>query len=167
MNIHLTQISKENIELFLNLYNLYLYDLSEYNGDELKEDGTFDPTNTYLYLERDELQPFFIWKNDKVVGFILVCSPPFVPEGVHYTIQELFILRKYRGNNVASLAAEQILEKLNGTIRVEQLKINETAVIFWKKFYNKNSINYTESEESIEIEGLEGKHAILSQEFKI
>lgn len=126
----------------------------------------FDPTNTYLYLERDELQPFFITKDEKVIGFLLVCSSPFVPEGVDYSIQELFILRKYRGNNIAAKAVNLVLNKLEGTIRIEQLKTNKAAVNFWKKFYYQHHILYSENEENIEVEGLEGMHTILIQEFK-
>ncbi|WP_040952739.1 GNAT family N-acetyltransferase [Gorillibacterium massiliense] len=166
MKIQVIRMKREDQEKFLNLYNLYLYDLSEYNGDELKEDGKFDPTNTYLYLERDELQPFFIIKDDKVVGFILICSAPFVSDGIDYSIQELFVLKKYRGNQIAGKAVELVLEKLEGKIRVEQLKANKAAVHFWKKFYNQTDIKYSEGEEVVEIEGLEGKHIIVFQEFK-
>ncbi|MNO54212.1 hypothetical protein D3C76_446780 [compost metagenome] len=101
MNIEIAQISKDQKELFLNLYNLYLYDLSEYNGDELTDDGIFDPTNTYLYLERNELYPFFIKKDGSIIGFVLVCSSPFVDENIDFSIQELFLLKKHRGNNIA------------------------------------------------------------------
>ncbi|MFC7681727.1 GNAT family N-acetyltransferase [Paenibacillus sp. GCM10028914] len=167
MNIQITRINQEQQELFLNLYNLYLYDLSEFTGDEPKDNGNFDPTNTYLYLERQELHPYFIKTNEKVIGFILVCSPPFVIEEVDYTIQELFLLKKYRGRNIAARAVELVISKLDGTVRVEQLKINKSAVRFWKKFFEHHNIGFTEMEESIEIEGLEGQHTIVSQEFVI
>lgn len=87
MNVQITSILPEQKELFLNLYNLYLYDLSEFSGEDLLEEGKYDPTNTYLYLERDELHPFLIQYEGKVIGFVLVCSPPYVPEEVDYTVR--------------------------------------------------------------------------------
>ncbi|WKL00584.1 hypothetical protein Q0F98_26655 [Paenibacillus amylolyticus] len=69
MNVQITSILAEQKELFLNLYNLYLYDLSEFSGEDLRKEGTYDPTNTYLYLERDELHPFLIQYEGKVIGF--------------------------------------------------------------------------------------------------
>ncbi|MCY9764377.1 GNAT family N-acetyltransferase [Paenibacillus alvei] len=168
MNIEITQINKDQKELFLNLYNFYLYDLSEYTGDELRDDGMFDPTNTYLYLERSELFPYFIKKNGRIIGFVLVCSPPFVDENIDFAIQELFVLRKYRGKNIAKQAVELVLGALEGIIRVEQVKANNSAVRFWNKFYEEHSIlKLSEKEESFEIEGLEGIHTIIKQEFRI
>jgi len=168
MNIEITQIYKDQKELFLNLYNFYLYDLSEYTGDELRDEGMFDPTNTYLYLERSELFPYFIKKNGRIIGFVLVCSPPFVDENIDFAIQELFVLRKYRGKNIAKQAVQLVLGTLEGIIRVEQLKLNNSAVRFWNKFYEEHSIlKLSEKEESIEIEGLEGIHTIIKQEFRI
>lgn len=165
MNTQITKVKKEQGELFLNLYHLYLYDLSEYTSEDPKENGKFDLTNTYLYLEREELHPFLITYHDKIVGFILVCTPPFVPKGIDFTIQELFILKKYRGLGIASIAVEHVLEKVKGNIRVDQLKNNKTAVAFWKKYYNRHQILFSEEEERIEIDGIDGFHTLISQQF--
>ncbi|MDM5279170.1 hypothetical protein QUF95_17360 [Paenibacillus silvae] len=70
MDIEITKITKDQADTFLNLYNLYLYDLSEYTCEDPKDDGKFDPTNTYLYLERDELHPFFVMNLGKPIGFL-------------------------------------------------------------------------------------------------
>lgn len=112
MNVQITSILAEQKELFLNLYNLYLYDLSEFSGEDLLEEGKYDPTNTYLYLERDELHPFLIQYEGEVIGFVLVCSPPYVPEEVDYTVQELFLVKKYRGQGLAAKAVDLVLLNL-------------------------------------------------------
>ncbi|WP_438349990.1 GNAT family N-acetyltransferase [Paenibacillus sp. FA6] len=165
MKVQITKITKVQKETFLNLYNLYLYDLSEFSGDELKDDGSFDPTNTYLYLEREELNPFFIIYNDKIIGFVLVCSTPFVPEGIDFIVQELFIIKKYRGMKIAAQGVSLVLERFYGKFKVDQLMNNKLAVLFWKKYYKENGINYVEKEESVEVEGLPGKLNVISQTF--
>ncbi|MBO9597230.1 MAG: GNAT family N-acetyltransferase [Cohnella sp.] len=167
MSFQLARINTDQLEAFLNLYNLYLYDLSPFNGDEPKEDGKFDPTNTYLYLERNELHPFFIRYEERNVGFILVTSPPFVDEGVDYSIQELFLLKKYRGMNLASLAAEQVLATFKGRFRVAELKNNTAAVRFWNKFYKDHNIRYDEQEETVELDGLDGRLRVVYQDFTV
>ena len=165
MNVQITRILAEQKELFLNLFNLYLYDLSEYSGEDLLEEGKYDPTNTYLYLERDELYPFFIQYEGKVIGFVLVCSPPYVPEDVDYTVQELFLVQKYRGQGLAAQAVDLVFAQFQGRFKVEQLANNATAVSFWKKYYEQHQIEYTESEYNIEIDNIAGSHRILSQTF--
>lgn len=165
MAVEINRITKDFEELFFNFYNLYLYDLSEYTGEDPQANGKFDPTNTYLYLEREELQPYWIWSGGRPVGFILVCAPPYVDEGVDFTVQELFLLKKYRGKGIANQAVEIVLGKLNGKIGVSQLEANKPAVRFWQKFYREHQIEFTEEQESIPIEGLEGVQTILTQTF--
>lgn len=167
LNIEITRITKEQKETFLNLYNLYLYDLSEFTLEDPTDNNTFDPTNTYLYLERAELQSYFIEYDRKIVGFILVCASPFVPEDVDYTVQELFILKKYRGTKIASITVEKVLGQLSGKISICQLAANQRAVAFWKKYYREHHIDYVEAQERIPIDGLEGLQEIISQSFEI
>ncbi|RRJ65237.1 GNAT family N-acetyltransferase [Paenibacillus oralis] len=167
MDVSISEILPEHKELFLNLYNLYLYDLSEYTGEDPAEDGRFDTSNNDLYLERKELFPYFIHYSGKMVGFVLVCAPPFVPDGIDYTVQELFLLKKYRGRQVAQTAVAEVMGRLSGRVRVEQLKNNAAAVAFWRSFYKRHSIIYTETAESVEIEGLPGVHELLAQTFAL
>lgn len=167
MNIEITRINKEQKDKFLNLYNLYLYDLSQYTGEDPKENGKFDSTNTYLYLEREELHPFFIMYEEKTIGFILICSPPFEPDRVDYAVQELFLLKKYRGMNIVSKGIGKVLEQFKGKISISQLEVNKPAVSFWRKFYQEHNMKYTERQENIEIEGLEGLHKVITQSIEI
>ncbi|PQP82651.1 GNAT family N-acetyltransferase [Paenibacillus sp. PCH8] len=164
-NVQITSILPEQKEQFLNLYNLYLYDLSEFSGEDLLESGIYDPTNTYLYVERTELHPFFIQIEGKVIGFVLVCSPPYAPEDVDYTVQELFLVKKYRGKGLATQVIDLVFAQFQGTFRVEQFATNSAAVSFWKKYYEAHQIEYVESEYSIEIDNITGSHRILSQTF--
>lgn len=136
-------------------------------AEDPQENGKFDSTNTYLYLERDELHPFFIRYEDKIVGFVLICSPPFVPEGVDYTVQELFLLKKYQGMNIASKGIEMALDQFKGKITISQLEANKPAVSFWKKYYQEHNLRFSEEQESIEIEGLDGLHKVMTQTIEV
>lgn len=167
MNVDITRIQLDQKDKLLNLYNLYLYDLSQYTGEDPQDNGEFDPTNTYLYLEREELYPFFLQYEEKTIGFILICSPPFVPEGIDYTVQELFLLKKYRGMNLASKGVAKVLKQFEGKISISQLEANKPAVNFWKKYYQKYNLKIVEEEENIEIEDLEGVHKVITQTFEI
>ncbi|MGZ7440479.1 GNAT family N-acetyltransferase [Paenibacillus sp. TH7-28] len=167
MDVCISEILPEHRELFLNLYNLYLYDLSQFTGEDPAEDGRFDTSNNDLYLERKELFPYFIHCSGNVAGFVLVCAPPFVPNGIDYTIQELFLLKKYRGRQIAQTAVAEVIRRLSGRVRVEQLKNNAAAVAFWRSFYKRHAIIYAETSESVEIEGVPGVHEMLAQTFTL
>ncbi|PZD97257.1 GNAT family N-acetyltransferase [Paenibacillus sambharensis] len=163
MHLEIVRINKGQMDKLLNLYNLYLYDLSQYTGEDPQENGVFDPTNTYLYLEREELHPFFIIYDGKAVGFVLVCSPPYTAPGIDYAVQELFLLKKYRGKNLASQAITKIFDQFKGKISISQLELNTPAVSFWRKYYQEHNLIYSEEQESIVIDGLEGQHTVITQ----
>ncbi|MFL0556109.1 GNAT family N-acetyltransferase [Paenibacillus barengoltzii] len=167
MDVRIAPILPSQSSLFFNLFQLYLHDLSAFTGEEPGEDGRFDLANTSLYLEREELHPYFIYCSGKVAGFILVCAPPFVPEEIDFTVQEMFVLHKYRGGKTAETAVFEIMRRLKGQIRVEQLQNNAVAVAFWKKIYRKQGISFVETIERVEIEGLPGLHEVLAQTFSL
>lgn len=100
-----------------------------------------------------------------MIGFVLVCSPPYVDDDVDYTVQELFLVKKYRGQGLAAQAVNLVFAQFQGRFKVEQLANNRSAVSFWKKYYEQLHIEYVESEYSIEIENVAGSHRILSQAF--
>lgn len=41
------------------------------------------------------------------------------------------------------------------------------AVSFWRKFYQEHNLKYSERQENIEIEGLEGLHKVITQSIEI
>ncbi|BFH13788.1 GNAT family N-acetyltransferase [Paenibacillus melissococcoides] len=167
MSLQIEEIHPDQKATFLNLYNLYLYELSAYTGEDIQPDGTFELSDTHLYIDRNELHPYFITYDDQLAGYILLCWPPYVPSGIDYSIQELFVLKKYRGKNLASEAVNAVLNRFPGSYSVEQLKNNIAAVRFWKKFYKEQKIDFREREDSIELEGLPGTYDMLSQTFVI
>ncbi|UOK65053.1 hypothetical protein MT997_12110 [Paenibacillus sp. OVF10] len=58
MNVQITSVLAEQKELFLNLYNLYLYDLSEFSGEDLLEEGNM--------IQRT---PIYIWNVMNYIRF--------------------------------------------------------------------------------------------------
>ncbi|MEF2965330.1 GNAT family N-acetyltransferase [Paenibacillus sp. M1] len=167
MKVQLSILSKHEQELFYNLYNLYLYELSSYTREDIRENGKYDMGNNYLYLEKEALFPYLISADSRIAGFVLMCTPPYTPKGIQFSIQELFLLRKYRGQNLAAEAVRRIFRLHPGSYHIEQLANNQPAVSFWKKLYTKLNIAYKEELNSIEMDGLPGVHHILSQTFSV
>ncbi|RCX21428.1 putative acetyltransferase [Fontibacillus phaseoli] len=167
MNLQLSEIGVSEKELFFNLYNLYLYELSSYTGEDVREDGKFDLGNTHLYLEKQALIPYLIRADEQIAGFVLICSPPYTPNEEEYSIQELFLLKKFRGRNLAAETVSQVFHLHPGTYHVEQLENNFAAVRFWKKLYANLKISFVEERTSVTIDGLPGEHGIVSQRFAV
>ncbi|WIY59261.1 GNAT family N-acetyltransferase [Bacillus arachidis] len=147
MKVTLETVSTEHLKILKNFYALYLHDLSEFSPTlHPNENGFFEFDAFELICNRDELSPYFITYEEKYVGFLLFTKSPFTAPETDYCINDLFLLKAYRGNKIAELAILELLNQHKGTYYVMQLKNNKTAVNFWKKFYQKNEIKYQEVE---------------------
>lgn len=149
-DIKLVGVTLETKNILENLISLYLHDLSQFVDDlKVNNDGKFEYDGFEFYFKYEELNPFLIYCNDEVAGFILLNLGKFVPSTVQYSIHELFILKSFRKKRVATRAIKKVFETYKGKYKVGQLQNNELAVEFWKRFYKNQDINY---EETVEVE---------------
>lgn len=153
MKATIQQITDTNKEQFENLFNYYLYELSAYSREDIGTEGTFEMEDISPYYRDERLYPYFITFNEKIVGFILVTSPPYVAEEVDYSVQELFVLPKYRGTNIAKDAVIQNFKLYSGRYEVGMFKSNIKAVKFWTKMISALEIPVFVEDGFIEIEG--------------
>ncbi|MEK3796059.1 GNAT family N-acetyltransferase [Paenibacillus sp. FSL R7-0204] len=147
------RITATNKEAFANLFNYYLYELSAYSREDIGTEGTFVMEDISPYYRDERLYPYFITFNETIVGFVLVTSPPYVAEEVDYSVQELFVLPKYRGTDIAKDAVMQIFKLYSGRYEVGMFKLNLKAVKFWTKLISTLEIPVFVEDGSIEIEG--------------
>ncbi|OMF94774.1 GNAT family N-acetyltransferase [Paenibacillus sp. FSL R7-0337] len=153
MKATIQQITDTNKEQFENLFNYYLYELSAYSQEDIGAEGTFEMEDISPYYRDERLYPYFITFNEKIVGFILVTSPPFVAKEVDYSVQELFVLPKYRGTNIAKDAVLQIFKLYSGRYEVGMFKSNVKAVKFWTKLISALEIPVFVEDAFTEIQG--------------
>lgn len=149
--IELVPATAETRNKLENLITLYLHDLSEFADDlKVNQDGKFEYEGIELYFTRDELKPFFIYFHDEVVGFILLNSGNFVPKDIDYSVHEFFILKSFRKKGIGSAAVRKLMDIYKGKYKIVQLAGNKPAINFWKSFYRKQGIEYSESIEVID-----------------
>ncbi|MCP8968257.1 GNAT family N-acetyltransferase [Ectobacillus ponti] len=153
MSVTLQPVWPEQAELLKNLYSLYLHELSAYTDSLfMNEQGLFEFGGFCLIGEKSELQPYLIQYEGRCVGFLLVALPPFTKPGTDYCLNDLFMLRAYRGKGIAHQAVKELFKKKSGTFCVMQLQANERAVQFWRSVYDRNRILYEEENREIDNE---------------
>lgn len=152
MDIEITLANDETSNIIRNIYPLYLHDLSESNGTFPNEYGIYEeePIKTLeeqynkqdiWFQKPDVLFPYIIFADRKPAGFALVSTGPYAPKSTDHYLFEYFLLRPYRGKNVAEAAAKQVFDKFQGRweLYTNPTKLNERAQHFWIKTIN----NYT------------------------
>lgn len=108
------------------LLQLYHYDFSEWNGDDVDEHGEFAHSYLDQYWTDPDSHPFLFRRAGRWAGFALVRTA-----GVN-DMSEFFIMRKYRGAGAGREAARQLFAMFPGPWQVRQLPGNGAATAFWR-----------------------------------
>ncbi|GAA0327526.1 GNAT family N-acetyltransferase [Bacillus carboniphilus] len=149
--VRIVKVGIAEKSIFESLVSLYLHDLSEYTNDlDINSQGNFEYNGLHLYWEREELIPFFILLEEKVVGFVLLNQSPFIPAGFDYGINELFVLRKFRGKDIAKMAVKELFSMYKGTYYIVQLTKNQPAVNFWRRLYKNLNLKVDYIEKTVD-----------------
>lgn len=141
--IKLVKALKEEELILHNLMQFYIYEFTQYiSAIALEENGLYKPFDLAQYWRNPNLHPYFIKRDEELIGFALVES---ATETTPNTILEFFIIRKYSGKGYGKLAAYEIFTLFSGKWSVMQLEKNYPAQAFWRSTIAKfTSGNYTE-----------------------
>ncbi|MVP00285.1 GNAT family N-acetyltransferase [Paenibacillus lutrae] len=131
MNIEFRTITQSDSIILNNLFHFYLYELSAYSMEDVSNEGKYEAEDISPYYRDDRLFPYLIMVDNKIAGFILVTSPPYVTDGIDYSVQELFLLPKYRGKGLGRAAALHIFKHHHGHYEISMFRNNPKAVKFW------------------------------------
>jgi len=115
-----------------NLLELYQHDMSEFNEEDVNEQGEFGYNYLDNYWTEPGRFPFLLKYSGEIAGFALVRQ---VSEDdlAHFTMAEFFILRKYRQLGLGRSVALQLFERFDGQWRIAQEAGNYLAQEFWRK----------------------------------
>jgi predicted acetyltransferase len=130
--ISLTPATPEQKTLMHRLMQLYLYDFTEFTGDEISDDGFFPYPYLVRYWEEPGRYPFLVQVDEKVAGFVLVRATEEAGVVVHH-IAEFFVLKKYRRQKIGRLVAWKVFDLFPGNWRVFEIPENLPAQVFWRK----------------------------------
>lgn len=125
-----------------NLLELYKYDFSEFDPEDVNENGLYD----YMYLDHYWAEkgrhPFFIRVDGKLAGFALVRE---LGTNEHnqliYSVAEFFVMKKYRKLGVGQHASYELFNEFSGIWKVAQIETNKPAHFFWRKIIGKYTNN--------------------------
>ena len=113
-------------EVVRHLLELYVYDFTEFTGEDVDERGLFGYRHLDDYWSEPDRHPFLIHTDRHLAGVALVRS------GDPHDMAEFFVMRKYRGRGVGMIAARSLFAKFPGEWQVRQLHANAAATAFWR-----------------------------------
>jgi predicted acetyltransferase len=126
------------------LFELYVYDMSEFMDLDVGDDGAFVlPKSLPNYWstpgENQEVRwepewrghPFLIRVDGKLAGFALVKQLSSDPPS--FDMGEFFVMRKYRRHRVGARVACSLFDRFCGQWEVREMPANLAAQSFWRR----------------------------------
>jgi predicted acetyltransferase len=147
MNIKIEKTSIEQKIVLKNLLELYKYDFSEYDPEDVNEQGEYGYKYFDNYWTEPERFPFLIKVDEKYAGFALVRKKYQGNKSGEfcYSMAEFFVMKKYRKSGVGKQTAFYLFDLFLGKWEVAQIKENIPAQKFWIKVISDyTNKNYTE-----------------------
>ncbi len=136
MNIALAPASLAEKPLLERLMQLYLYDFTAFDGDDVDEQGQYPYSYLPLYWIEPHRHPFLLRVDSHPAGFVLVrlnIDSLLSPSHPVNSIAEFFVMKKYRNLGTGQFAACWIFDHFPGTWEVTQTATNLPAQSFWRK----------------------------------
>lgn len=129
--IRLQAVRKEDRELFWNINQKYLYEMTLYYPDEMDERGNYDHRYFDAYFTEPERSAQFIFDDDVLVGFVMLNPYSAIDHHPDHTIAEFTIFPAYRRKHYALDAARLILSGYPGKWEIKYNEKNTGAKKLW------------------------------------
>jgi predicted acetyltransferase len=132
MNVELREPSRADRTLIRHMMELYQYDFSEFEDNDLDEHGLFGYGDLDYFWFEPTHKAFIITADKKLAGFVLVDNEVCL-EDSERSITEFFVLRKYRKQGVGKHVAFETFNQLPAKWEVRVIRANLPAQAFWRK----------------------------------
>lgn len=133
-HIRIQKVEADQKSILRQLIELYEYDFSEFNDQDVNEHGYYGYKYFDHYWTDENRHPFFVMVENRYAGFVLINNHHYLlDDDQGKSIAEFFIMRKYRGKGVGREAAKQIFDQFKGHWEVRQHGNNEPSKRFWKR----------------------------------
>ncbi len=130
MKVELTPARVHEKATLANLLELYLYDFTDFEDEDVDEQGRFGYDYLDSWWSEDARFPFLLRVDDRLAGFVLLRRLPGEPPTME--VSEFFVMRKYRRRGVGEYAARWAFDRFPGRWEVHELERNTGAQRFWR-----------------------------------
>ena len=131
--IRLVPVKPEERNLFWNINQKYLYEMTLYYPDVMDEEGNLHYGYFEKYFTDPRRKAFFIYNDEVMVGFVMINPYSVIEHTPDYTMAEFTIFPSYRKMGYAYEAASLILATYKGTWEIKYNEKNTVAKRLWSK----------------------------------
>lgn len=147
--VKLVSIAKEDRDLFWNINQKYLYEMTNYYNDPMDENGNYHYGHFDEYFIDENRKAFFIYDETVLVGFLMLNNYSYFNFDVDYVLAEFTIFPYFRRNKYASEAINILFKNFKGNWEIKYNINNTPALNLWEKVtekYNPKRLNDSNEE---------------------
>ncbi len=130
MQIDVSEATLSEKSLIQHMIQLYQYDFSELEGNDLDDNGLFSYKYLDHYWVEESRTPLIVRVEGCLAGFVLVNKHSYTSQE-RFCIAEFFIMRKYRRKGIGREVAHRVFGMFGPLWEVQQNKDNSVAQAFW------------------------------------
>ena len=131
--ITLVRATQKDRDLLWNINQKYLYEMTNFYNDPMDEEGNYHYGYFYDYFINPRRFAYFLYENDLLIGFAMICPYSNINENPDFTMAEFTIFPQYRKKGYAREVVEQIFDTHKGNWEVKYNENNIPARNLWKK----------------------------------
>lgn len=149
MMIELVRIQASDRELFWNINQKYLYEMTNYYDDIMDDKGNYQYGYFDAYFSEPKRMAFFIYVDKKLAGFAMINPYSYIDENPDYVLAEFTIFPIFRRQHIATDVVDTIFEQFPGLWEIKYNENNLPAKSLWNKVcakYNPRKIAVNQEE---------------------
>jgi len=127
-NIVVQEVSESNFDTFINLFEKYEYEMSQYELYDLSNSGLYQNNSIMKYINNKFHKATIFYNNISPVGFAAYYHNDIKRA---YSLTELFVVYKYRRCGIARKILYNLFTENRGVWRIDVHPKNLNALSFW------------------------------------
>lgn len=116
-----------------NIFQKYLYEMSNYYDMEMNESGNYEYKYFDHYFKESERIVLFIYNDECLVGFVMINNHSCLGDPIDHAIGEFTIFPRFRKNHFGLEAIQKIFEQYHGKWEIKYSRENKAAERLWIK----------------------------------
>lgn len=129
--IKLQTVQAKDRDLLWNINQKYLYEMTNFYDDPMDENGNFHYGHFDDYFSDPKRVAYFIYNDDILVGFAMLCPYSNIDQEPDYTMAEFTIFPSFRRKHIALEAVKMILTMHPGQWEIKYNEKNCGAKRLW------------------------------------
>lgn len=145
MQVSLRRVVLKERAILEHLWDLYSYDFSLYNNEDIMPQGNYDFYYSDDFFQSEDKVCYFIMAEGNIAGFVSCSSSCYLLSGSEdRCVMDFFVMNKYRKGGVGRKAAYLIFDSYKTNWEVVQYDNNEVSKKFWESVISTYTNNHYE-----------------------